>query len=331
MPVTHLPRIALLGTGGTIAATAHADTQLSDYSVTQGVHSLLQAVPALEQLAQIRTEQVFNIDSRAMSTVMLLDLTKKVSQVLQDDSVNAVVITHGTDTLEETAIFLHWTLKSHKPVVLTAAMRPASAYSADGAMNLYQAVLTACSPEAKGQGVLVVLNDQIHSARFLSKQHTSRTDAFHSPDAGPLGQIANSQLRFLLRSALPHTLDSEYDISDIQELPRVMIHFDHPDSCSEVLRSAAQRGIDGLIIAATGNGSITPATLQGVEIALRMGVTCVRASRIGTGSVSSSTHDVSQGLIAAHYLPAIKARILLMLALKQTRSVSAIRHAFERY
>lgn len=331
MPATRLPRIALLGTGGTIAATARSHTQLADYAVTEGVHSLLDAVPSLARLADIQSQQIFNIDSRAMSSTMLLKLAQQVNTVLEQADIDAVVITHGTDTLEETACFLHWTIKSNKPVILTAAMRPASAYSADGAMNLYHAVLTASHPQAVGQGVLVVLNDQLHSARFLTKQHTSRTDAFGSPDAGPIGQIANGQLRFLWQSLLPHTYHSEFDIRALHELPRVLILFDHPDACPEQMRSAAQNGADGVIIAATGNGSITPGSHQGVELALRMGVVCVRASRIGVGSVSSSSHDASQGLIAAEWLPAIKARILLQLALTQTREPHELRQIFKRY
>lgn len=330
-PANRLPRIVLLGTGGTIAATAHTTTQLTDYTVTEGVHSLLEAVPGLRKLAHIQSQQVFNIDSRAMSSAMLLKLAQHINEVLTRDDVDAVVITHGTDTLEETACFLHWTIKSSKPVILTAAMRPASAYSADGSMNLYHAMLTACHPQSVGQGVLVVLNDQIHSARFLTKQHTSRVDAFASPDAGPLGQIANGQLRFLVHSVLPHTTQSEFDVRLQHELPRVLILFDHPDACPEAMRNAAQNGVSGFIIAATGNGSITPGSQQGIEIVSRMGVRCVRASRIGVGSVSTSSHDEALGLIAAQWLPAIKARILLQLALTHTNEPQALRQIFNRY
>lgn len=331
MPTTPLTRIALVGTGGTIAATASTHTKLTDYDITEGLDSLLAAVPQVRRLARFEPHQVFNTDSRAMTSAMLLKLAQTVNALLQRDDIDAVLMTHGTDTLEESAFFLHLCIKSHKPVVMTAAMRPASAYSADGALNLYHAVLTACSPGSAGQGVLVVMNDQIHSARFLSKQHTSRPDAFASPDAGPLGQIAAGHLRYLLQTVLPHTVDSPFDIQSLQELPSVLILFDHPDACPDMFRSAAQSGAQGLVVAATGNGSLTPGSIHGLQIAQSMGVACVRASRISAGAVTPSQYDEQLHLIAAQFLPAIKARILLMLGLTLTRDIQTLRQIFSRY
>src|SRR5690606_27037279 len=180
------PSIALLGTGGTIAATAAASTALSDYAVTEGVHALLAAVPEIADIADIRCQQVFNVDSRGVTNKMLLRLAKTVNRQLADPAIDGVVITHGTDTLEETAYFLNLTVDSRKPVVVVGAMRPASAISADGPLNLYNAVLVAVQPGASGHGVLVVLNDKVHAARYVSKTNTTQVEAFAAGDQGCL-------------------------------------------------------------------------------------------------------------------------------------------------
>ncbi|WP_283737774.1 asparaginase [Alcaligenes faecalis] len=220
MPIR--PKLALVGTGGDCRHHP-VNTGLTDYDITQGVHTLLQAVPGINELADLECHQVFNVDSRAMGSLMLLELSHKLNELLARPDINGAVVTHGTDTLEESAFFLHLTLKTDKPVVMVAAMRPASALSADGPLNLYQAVQVACSSLAQDQGVLVLLNDQIHSARFLSKQHTTLTSAFGSPDAGPLGLVAGGQPRFMMRSLLPHTHSSLFDVRSLHSLPKVQI------------------------------------------------------------------------------------------------------------
>ncbi|MDV2116146.1 asparaginase [Alcaligenes faecalis] len=325
------PKLALVGTGGTIAATAQSTTGLTDYDITQGVHTLLQAVPGINELADLECHQVFNVDSRAMGSLMLLELSHKLNELLARPDINGAVVTHGTDTLEESAFFLHLTLKTDKPVVMVAAMRPASALSADGPLNLYQAVQVACSSLAQDQGVLVLLNDQIHSARFLSKQHTTLTSAFGSPDAGPLGLVAGGQPRFMMRSLLPHTHNSLFDVRSLHSLPKVQIFYDHPDTLAELYRHAAQSGVQGIVVAATGNGSLTPGALEGISRAHRLGVVCVRASRIHAGPVTDSAYDQDHHTIAAHYLPAQKARILLMLCLASKLEHDEIEAAFRDY
>lgn len=328
-PIPTRPRLALVGTGGTIAATTQSSTGLTDYDITEGVHALLHAVPELQELAELECHQVFNVDSRAMSSLMLLELSHKLNELLARPDLDGVVLTHGTDTLEESAFFLHLTLKTDKPVVLTAAMRPASALSADGPLNLHNAVRVACSSQAKGAGVLVLLNDQIHSARFLSKQHTTQVNAFGSPDAGPLGLVAAGQVRFAMRCLLPHTLNSGFDVRGLAALPKVQIFYDHPDTLAELYRSAAQNGVRGIVVAATGNGSLTPGALEGVSRAHRFGVTCVRASRIHAGPVTDSAYDQDHHTIAAHWLPAQKARILLMLGLAAQLDEAELQERFQ--
>ena len=327
-----LPNVKILATGGTIAGAGTSSTQTVGYTAAvTAVDSLISAVPELKNIANVSGEQVAQIASEDMTDEVWLKLAKRVNQLLASPLVDGIVITHGTDTLEESAFFLHLTLKTDKPVVMVAAMRPASALSADGPLNLYQAVQVACSPLANDQGVLVLLNDQIHSARFLSKQHTTQTSAFGSPDAGPLGLVAGGQPRFMMRSLLPHTHSSQFDVQALHSLPKVQVFYDHPDTLAELYRHAAQSGVQGIVVAATGNGSLTPGALEGVSRAHRLGVVCVRASRIHAGPVTDSAYDEDHHTIAAHYLPAQKARILLMLCLANKLEHDEIEAAFRDY
>src|SRR5690606_11057368 len=194
MPQYRLPVIALLGTGGTIAATAPSTTAVTDYTVTEGVQALLSAVPEINALAELRPQQIFNVDSRCIDNAMLLQLGAEVDRLLADDAIHGIVITHGTDTLEETAYFLNLVIKSRKPVVVVGAMRPGSAMSADGPLNLYNAVLLAASPQTQGLGVLVTLNDAVHAARYVRKAHTTHVQAFSSEDDGCIGRIHNGRV-----------------------------------------------------------------------------------------------------------------------------------------
>lgn len=185
---TSLPHIVILATGGTIAGTAANNTQTAGYKSGElGVQTLINAVPEMNNIARVDGEQVANIGSENMTSDIILKLSQKVNALLARDDVDGVVITHGTDTLDETAYFLNLTVKSDKPVVFTAAMRPASAISADGAMNLLEAVTVAADPNAKGRGVMVVLNDRIGSARFVTKTSATTLDTFKAPEEGYLG------------------------------------------------------------------------------------------------------------------------------------------------
>jgi L-asparaginase len=325
-----LPEIALLGTGGTIASTAGAATTLADYTVTEGIESLLTAVPEITALADIRCEQVFNVDSRCITGKMLLKLAARVNALLADPEVDGVVITHGTDTLEETAYFLNLTVKSGKPVVLTGAMRPGSALSADGPLNLYNAILLASRPEASGRGVLVMLNDHVHAARFVTKTNTTQVETFQSPGQGSLGQIVNGQLHLYQTTEKTHTLDTEFKLAGIRKLPQVDIH-DHQDAGAHLYDASIAAGVQGIVVAACGNGSLTPQAEKGLKRAVRHGIACVRSSRSGAGIVTASASDARRGLISGDTLNPQKARILLMLALTLSNDRDTIQACFDRY
>ena len=209
-----LPNVLILATGGTIAGSGSTSTTTVGYKpATVPVQALIDAVPELKKVAIVRGEQVFQIASQNMTNDNWLKLAKRVNELLQQPDVDGIVVTHGTDTLEETAYFLNLVTKSGKPVVIVGAMRPSTALSADGPINLYNAVLVAGSKEAVGKGVLVCLNDQINSARDVTKTNTSTADTFKSPELGVLGYIQGDRVAFYRLPARKHTLNSEFDIS----------------------------------------------------------------------------------------------------------------------
>lgn len=325
------PRIVLMGMGGTIASAADRATQLHDYKVTATIDAVLAAVPQVQELAEIRCEQVANVDSHAIDNAMLLVLARRAEAVLQDAETDGLVITHGTDTLEETAYFLNLTLKTAKPVVLVGAMRPATALSADGPLNLYHAIQLAVSPDACGKGVLVMLNDRIGAARYITKTGTTVTDAFHSSEQGNLGEIAGGVVHFFNTPTRLHTLATEFSLMDIDALPQVDILYDHQGAGIHLYQASIEAGTKGIVLAATGNGSLSPTARRGAELVRRNGLMFVRSSRVGQGIVTSSADDALLGLVAADSLNPQKARMLLMLALDRTRDFRVVQQYFDHY
>lgn len=325
------PLIVLLGTGGTIASSAAAATQLHDYSVTATIAAVLAAVPQVRELAQIRCEQIVNIDSHAIDNTVLLMIARRVQAVLQESDVDGVVLTHGTDTLEETAYFLNLTLKSSKPIVIVGAMRPATALSADGPLNLHSAFRLATCPDAYGKGVLVLLNERIMAARYATKTDTTAVDAFRSCEQGSLGQIAGGAVHFFNAPTRLHTLATEFSLAGIGELPQVDIIYDHQGAGVHLYRAAIEAGAKGIVLAATGNGSLSPSARTGAELARRHGVMFVRSSRVGQGVVITSVDDELLGLVSANSLNPQKARLLLMLALGKQGNYRVVQRCFDRY
>jgi L-asparaginase len=326
-----LPGIALLGTGGTIAASAADATQVHDYRVSEPVEAILAAVPQVRALARLHCEQICNVDSHDIGNALLLTIARRVEAVLAQPDIDGVVLTHGTDTLEETAYFLNLVLKSVKPVVLVGAMRPATALSADGPLNLLNAVRLATCAEAAGKGVLVMMNDRIGAARLVTKAHTTGVEAFGSAEQGHLGMIAGGKVHFFTAPVHEHTLATPFALTGLDDLPVVDILYDHQGARPELHRAAIEAGARGLVLAATGNGGLSPAARVGVEMARRHGVPFVRATRVAQGVVTAQAEDEALGTIAANSLNPPKARVLLMLALGLTRDVDQIRRWFERY
>src|SRR5262245_13782482 len=223
------PNVVILATGGTIAGAAASGTQAGYQSGAVGIDTMVAAVPGITDLANIKGEQISNVGSQDMSFDILLKVAKRINELARTDAVDGFVITHGTDTMEESAFFLNLTLKTNKPVVMVGSMRPSTAVSADGPLNLYNAVGVAADPKAVGRGVLVVMNDQILDAHSLTKTSTTAVQTFMSPIRGAVGVANYGKNDFYKRPEWPHTTESEFDISRVTAMPRVDIIFASAD------------------------------------------------------------------------------------------------------
>jgi L-asparaginase len=330
-----LPRIKILATGGTIAGAQASQADAGYKSGTFSVNDLIAAVPQLKNIAELSGEQVANIGSQTMNHEVWLKLAKRVNEVLRSDDTDGVVITHGTDTMEETAYFLSLVVKSDKPVILVGSMRPATAISADGPINLYNGVSLAGSPEAKGRGPLVVLNDTIHYAREAQKMHTTHMDTFDSPNRGIAGVMNTGKATFYSENTTRHTTKSEFSIDGltVENLPLVTIVYSYANLGGLVIDAMAEKGVKGIILAGVGDGNTTDAALAALERAAKKGVAVVRCSRTGSGLVDRNVeiNDDKLGFIAGMELSPQKARILLMLALSKTSDVKQLQRFFNEY
>jgi L-asparaginase len=330
---TALPTIVVLATGGTIAGAAASDVQAGYTSGQVGVEQLLAAVPQAKKLAVLRGEQVSNIGSQDMNDDVWLKLASRVNELTAANDVNGVVITHGTDTIEETAYFLNLVVKSRKPVVLTAAMRPSTALSADGPLNFFNAVAVAANKEAAGRGVLVVVNDWIHGASSLTKTSTTAVQTFLSPLSGLIGTVAYGQVDFYRGPVGRHTTESEFSLAGTTSLPRVDIVMAHENMDGALIDAAVAAGARGVVIAGVGNGNLTKAAVDTLAKHAKNGIACVRASRVTTGHVGRNVEldDDKLGFIASMDLNPQKARVLLRLALLKTRTPAELQRLFGEY
>lgn len=329
-----LPGIAILATGGTIAGTAAQNTDLTGYTAAVlPVDELIAQVPALSALAQVRGEQICQIGSENMTPDIWLRLSRRVGDILREGQAEGVVITHGTDTIEETAYFLHLTVHSTRPVVLVGAMRPATAISADGPINLYSAVLLATSPQAAGRGVMVCLNDAINGARDVAKTNTALADAFRSPELGYMGYIQDGRPYIYNQSTRRHTVESEFDVEGLASLPPVDIIYGYAGANTALIDAAVEGGARGIVYAAPGNGSLSQAACQALARARAAGVAVVRSSRVGSGRIArgGEADDDALGFVAGDNLSPQKARVLLMLGLTKTNDPLELQRMFDVY
>lgn len=328
------PLVVILATGGTIAGSGATSTTTVGYTAaTVGVEALLRAVPELAMIARVRGEQVFQIASENMTDEHLLTLARRVSAVLAESEVAGVVVTHGTDTLEETAYFLNLTVANRKPVVLVGAMRPATALSADGPLNLYSAVAVAASPDAAGRGVLVAMNDRILPAREVAKTNTASLDTFQAPEFGALGVIVAGTPRFYRASTRRHTVASEFAGALPTALPRVEIVLAAANAGREAVDRVVAGGARGIVYAGTGNGSVATVVRPALKDARAKGITIVRSSRTGSGIVARNgeVDDDAFDLVAGDNLTPQKARLLLALALARGADTRQIQRIFSEY
>ncbi len=329
------PEIKILATGGTIAGTGSTSTQTTGYQA--GVltpDQLLEAVPSLKDIANISTEQVASIDSGTSNTnAVMVKLAKEVQKTLDDPKYDGVVITHGTDTMEETAYFLNLTVHSDKPIVMVGSMRPSTALSADGPLNLYNAVALAGSKEAYDKGVLISMNGKIGNARDTFKTSTTDVDAFTNPELGILGYMQDGKPYFYNLPLKKHTKESEFDIRNITEdnLPRVDIVYSHANDDRVLVDAVVAAGAKGIIHAGTGNGSVHEKTLPGLQDAVKKDVVVVRDTRVPEGMVTHEQIDTDNHFVNSNNINPQKARILLMLALTKTKDSKKIQEYFNEY
>ncbi len=327
------PNIYVLATGGTIAGTGKSATGSAYTSGQVAIHSLIEAVPQISDIANVTGEQIVNIGSQDMNDQVWLTLAKRINELLATDKVDGIVITHGTDTMEETAYFLNLTVKSDKPVVLTGSMRPSTAISADGPLNLYNAVVTAASKESYGKGVIIVMNGLILGAESTQKMNTVDVQTFQAPDAGPLGYIYNSKTYYNMNTLKKHTTQTVFDVTNLTSLPKVGIVYAYSNIDADVMNPFLTNGYQGVVHAGLGNGNYHKNIFPKLLEARKLGIIVVRSSRVPTGPTTlyDEVDDEKYQFIASWELNPQKARVLLMLALTKTNDWKTIQKYFEEY
>ena len=336
-PARPLPLVWVLSTGGTISGKGPTSTSLSDYK--SGVllgQELVNAVPEIAQVARVKVEQITNVSSTDITIANWLTLANRINAIYESDpSVAGVVITHGTNTLEETAYFLNLTVKHDRPVVVVGSMRPASAISADGPLNLLNAVRTAASPDARGKGVLVVLNDAINAARDVTKTNTYRVETFRATELGVLGYVDADAVSFYRASLKRHTARTEFDVKGLATLPQVDILYSYVQPTTGLAQALVADGVKGIVFAGTGAGDISTAEREALKPLVAMPEATrpvlVRSNRTGNGRVIAQKDLDVMGMVPADNLNPQKARVLLMLALTKTHDPVQIARMFAEY
>ncbi|CAG9203643.1 L-asparaginase [Paraburkholderia sabiae] len=309
----NLPRVIVLATGGTISGTADARSAIGYNSGERTGKQLIKDVPDIGKFATISAEQISNVGSQDMSDGIWFQLAKRIDEIFARGEAEGVVITHGTDTMEETAFFLKNVLHSRQPVVLVGSMRPGGVVGADGPNNLLEAVEVAASPQSKGRGVMVVMNDTIHDPRWITKTNTTSVQTFMSPNAGPIGYVDPASVRYVAPAT--EARPSGFTLPAAGQLPRVDIVYAHSNMDASQIDHAVADNAKGIIVAGVGDGDVSKAALSAMERAAKMGIVVVRASRVGTGFVNRNVEidDDKSGFVASLDLNPQKARLLTQL------------------
>lgn len=325
--------VVILATGGTIAGAAGSGVQSGYTSGQVNIDAMINAVPDITKLANIKGEQISNVGSQDMSFEIIMKVANRINELTKSKDVDGIVITHGTDTMEETAYFLNLVCKTEKPIVLVGSMRPSTAVSADGPLNLYNAVGVAADPNAKKRGVMLVMNDWIHSAQTLTKVSTTAVQTFMSPIRGLIGTCAYGVNDFYKYPDQLYGNMSEFSIEGVTTLPRVDIIYADVDMPADLIDASVERGAKGIVIAGVGNGNMNAAALEACARASKKGVVVVRSSRVATGTIGRNVEvdDDKLGLIASINLNPQKSRILLSLALLKNRKLDDIQNLFYQY
>jgi len=329
-----LPHVVILATGGTIAGVQPKEGEPGYKSGSLSVEALIKGAPGIEKLARLDGEQIASIGSQDMNDVVWGKLAKRANELLAQPDVDGIVVTHGTDTMEETGFFLGLVLRSDKPVVLVGSMRPATSASADGPLNLLNGVAVAADPESKGHGVMVVVNDEIHTGRDVHKTHTTAVNTFVSVTRGTVGKVYYGKVKYGYIPTYRHTVRSEFATAPRSIYPpRVDIVFAHEGVDGTMVKAAVAAGAKGIVLAGVGDGNATTDMINALAEAAKSGIVVVRASHVGFGMVRRNVEldDDKLGFVAGMDLNPQKARVLLRVALTQTTDIKQIQKYFEEY
>ena len=331
----NLPRVIVLSTGGTIAGQQPNPDKAGYLAGKIPIEDLLKNIPSITQKANVQGEQIAAIGSYDMTVDIWIQLARRINEIFAKNQADGIVITHGTDTQEETAYFLNLTIQSDKPVVLTGSMRPGTAISADGSRNLYDAIIVAGDPNSKGKGVILSFNENLYDAKNVVKTSTTNVNAFSSPNTGSIGQVYDGKVFYNAQPINKHSGSAAFDISKIDSLPGVEIVYAYAGASDAAINAFINNHSAGIIIAGTGDGSFDKAILESVKKAVSKGILVVRSSRVVSGKVTNqyvgTFDDAKLGTIVSDNLNPQKARILLMLALTMTKDKNRIQEMFMTY
>lgn len=336
-PTHAKPKIVLVSMGGTIDSKGDTRLNVSNYGGAGnrvGPAAWLAELPELQDLATVVAEDLRQPEGATggMSFERLFTVARRLQELADDPSVNGVVVTHGTNTLAETAWFMHLTVAADKPIVFVGSQRPWTALSGDGPMNLYQAVRVAATPEAAGKGVLHVMNDTIHGARDVTKTSAYRLETFKSPDTGPLGYTDADRVVFYSAPLRRHTRTSEFNIRDLTfPLPKVEILYAYTEAPGYLVDALVAHGVKGIIIDGTGAGSPAGGQIEALKKAQAAGVVVTATARTRSGRVQTTPRRTEAKIIPGDNFPPEKARILLALALTKTTDLTEIKRVFDQY
>ncbi len=328
-----LPRIIILATGGTIAGAGTSSDRAGYTAGKIPIEDLIGTIPTVKKIADITGEQIASVGSQDMTIDIWKKLAIRINEIEKNNDADGIVITHGTDTQEETAYFLDLVLTGDKPVVLTGSMRASTAISADGPKNLYDAITIAASPKSIGRGVLVSFNEGIYDARDVMKLSTTKTNAFGSPNTGPVGQAYDGRVEYYLKSEREVKPNQPITITADTKLPRVDIVYMYADAPPDQIDMLVSKKVDGIVIAGVGNGNFNKAYTEAVKRAVAAGVVVCRASRTPSGRVvlHDEINDDELGTIVSDDLTPQKARVLLMLGLTKTKDKKQLQDFFFKY
>lgn len=326
-----LPRVTILATGGTIAGAGESATKAAYTAGKVPIDILLSAVPQIHDLAKIKGEQIAQIGSQDMSVEVWLKLAKRINEIFKENSADAIVITHGTDTMEETATFLDLTVLFDKPVVLVGAMRPSTAMSQDGNKNLLDAIMVASDPNSQGKGVMVVMNELVFDARDVTKTITTSTSTFQSRNFGPIGLIYDGKVSYYYQSLRNPV--KKFDVTKVTTLPQVEIIYGYADASPVTIDALLDTDVKGIVYAGMGNGNFNAAVGNALENASKKGIVVCRSNRAGSGRITlhNEVDDEALGFVVGDDLNPQKSRILLMLSLMETNDRAKIQSNFFKY